>query len=67
MGPPMLQRALFNINEVSLLTSISKSELYREIERGRLKAPVINGRRRATREQIERWLGRSLSLPVAAE
>jgi predicted site-specific integrase-resolvase len=63
----MIQRSLFNVAEISLMTGVSVAELYREIERGRLKAPVINGRRRATREQIERWLGRSLSLPVAAE
>jgi predicted DNA-binding transcriptional regulator AlpA len=58
-----IERQLFDVVAISWLTSVSKPEIYRAIERGRLVAPVILGRRRATRAAINDWLG--VNLPAA--
>jgi predicted DNA-binding transcriptional regulator AlpA len=59
-----IERQLFDVVAISWLTSVSKPEIYRAIEKGRLVAPVIEGRRRATRASIEEWL--HVKLPDAA-
>ncbi len=61
----MIQRSLFNVAEISLMTGVSVAEIYREIKAGRLRADVINGRKRARIEDIETWLARPLQAAVA--
>jgi predicted DNA-binding transcriptional regulator AlpA len=60
----LVERKLYNMGDVSLLTSVSKSEIYREIEAGRFEAPLIGGRRRATLQAIETWLGVKIEPPA---
>ena len=49
-------KMLFNISELSLMTSITKSEIYRDVDKGVLVADVVAGRRRATQDSVRSWL-----------
>jgi hypothetical protein len=52
-----IERHLFDVVTISLITSVSKPQIHRAIAEGRLVAPIIEGRHRADNAAIEAWLG----------
>ncbi len=51
-----IERKLFNVSDLCLLYGVSKSEIHRDAALGRLDAPIVCGRRRATRQSVDNWL-----------
>ncbi len=52
-----MKRALLTLPEVVAITGVSKSQLRREMRRGRLKSCRICGRRRFVVTDVESFLG----------
>jgi len=53
-------RVLLTLSECTLLTGISRSELYRGIESGELVSRSIRGRRRVHTSDLEKYIGEAL-------
>jgi hypothetical protein len=47
------RRELFAASDIALLYGISKSEIHRDAALGRLDAPLVCSRRRATRQAVD--------------
>jgi hypothetical protein len=59
-------RELFAVSDLALLYGISRSEIHRDAALGRLDAPIVCGRRRATRQSVDAWL-KARGLKMAAQ
>ena len=51
-----MAKSLFTIDELTELTGLSRSTLYREIKSGRLFSLKIRGCRRVTQDALDRYL-----------
>lgn len=64
MDKPLVEKAVYSLAELCHLTSLSRSCIYQEIRKGRLKA-VKRGRRTLVLQvEVRRWLE---SLPAAVD
>jgi predicted DNA-binding transcriptional regulator AlpA len=53
----MLERMLLVIDEVVGATGISRSQVYKAMDSGRLKFKVVAGRRRVKPADMRTWIG----------